>query len=548
MRRIVTLVPILVMMLAGCPHAAETPSPYLHAFYYPWYGTPEADGVYIHWRHDVLGDGPQHTYPGGENIGADFYPEGGCYSSGDPAVLHRHMLQLREASIGVICVSWLGPDCLEARALDTLMDIAAAHGVMVNFHLEPAVQTSVETIRGAIVHLITTYGEHPAFYRDPAVADRGLFYVYDSHDTPAAEWTRLLTPEGDLTIRGTRWDTAVLGLVLAESDLGFIENAGMDGGYAYFAVDGFSFGSTSANWSRLVNWARERGLLFVPSVGPGYRDLRIRPWNRRNQRERDGGQYYDCMFARAIAADPPIIGITSFNEWHEGTQIEPAVSYATDSFTYLDYSPLSPEAYLKSTSAWSSRWQQFRAGSWLPDENEDGPCGGGVASTSVVHAAIGRPLKLDQKYSTSYTAGGDGALLDGVTGSTSYRDGCWQGYEGVDLQVEIDLGVSDRVAGLRLGFLQDQLAWIFLPRRILVAGSADGTTYTSLATVVAVSSADAVDPLRYEETVELKDRHLRFLRITVDAQKICPAGHPGAGQPAWLFMDEIQVLTTHVQR
>jgi len=220
------LISILAVMVPARPHAADTPSLRLHAFYYPWYGTPEHDGEYVHWRHDVMGDGTQQTYPGGDSIGADFYPVGGCYSSSDPAVLHRHMRQLRDAGIGVVCVSWLGPDCLEARALDALMDVAAAHGIQVDFHLEPAVQESIETIRDAIVHLIATYGEHPAFYRDPTAGERGLFYVYDSRNTPASEWARLLTPGGDLTIRGTRWDAAVLGLLLTEDDLDFIETAG----------------------------------------------------------------------------------------------------------------------------------------------------------------------------------------------------------------------------------------------------------------------------------------------------------------------------------
>ncbi len=24
-----------------------------HIFYYPWYGTPERDGAYYHWNHEV---------------------------------------------------------------------------------------------------------------------------------------------------------------------------------------------------------------------------------------------------------------------------------------------------------------------------------------------------------------------------------------------------------------------------------------------------------------------------------------------------------------
>ena len=59
------------------------------------------------------------------------------------------------------------------------------------------------------------------------------------------------------------------------------------------------------------------------------------------------------MFKSAIEKEPNIIGITSFNEWHEGTQIEPAVSKKNDLYRYEDYSPLSPYYYLERTRHWS---------------------------------------------------------------------------------------------------------------------------------------------------------------------------------------------------
>ena len=534
----------IAMTLIGCQQQPAPPSPRLHAFYYPWYGTPELDGEFIHWRHDVLGDSVEFTYPGGDDIGADFYPEGGCYSSGDPAVLRRQMRQLRRARIGVICVSWLGPESFEARLLPTLMDVAAEFGILVNFHLEPAVQRTIHTIREAVTFLIDTYGEHPAFYRAPETGGLGLFYVYDSYNTSATEWARLLTPGGDLSIRGTRWDAAVVGLLLSESDTDWLEAGGFDGGYAYFAVDGFSYASTTANWTRLAEWARERNLLFIPSVGPGYSDRRIRPWNRRNQRLRDSGRYYDCLFSKAIAADPAIISITSFNEWHEGTQIEPAIPFAIDSFTYLDYLPLSPDAYLRRTARWVLKWSQYKAGAGSPDSIDEDICGGGYSRNSVTHLALGREIRLASGYSETYAAGGASALLDGITASTNYRDGCWQGFEGVDLVADIDLGEETPVPlrELRLSFLRDRAVWIFLPDEIRVEGSRDGSRYEALATVRLKIPPSATDPQRHEEVIALKGQSYRFLRIRVVAKKICPADHPGAGRPAWLFADEIQVV------
>lgn len=46
------------------------------------------------------------------------------------------------------------------------------------------------------------------------------------------------------------------------------------------------------------------------------------------------------------------VAITSFNEWHEGTQIEPAKAFSVKGFTYLDYEPEGPNYYLDLTKYW----------------------------------------------------------------------------------------------------------------------------------------------------------------------------------------------------
>ena len=80
---------------------------------------------------------------------------------------------------------------------------------------------------------------------------------------------------------------------------------------------GFTYGSTSHNWPRIRDWARQHNKLFILSVGPGYNDIPVRPWNSVNRRARDNGTYYRRMFEAAAAARPDVISITSFNEWGE---------------------------------------------------------------------------------------------------------------------------------------------------------------------------------------------------------------------------------------
>jgi len=81
----------------------------VHVFYYPWYGNPTYDSVYLHWNHQVLPHwkpeisarypiGQRHQPP--DDIGSSFYPRLGPYSSRDPCVIADHMRQIRQSGAG----------------------------------------------------------------------------------------------------------------------------------------------------------------------------------------------------------------------------------------------------------------------------------------------------------------------------------------------------------------------------------------------------------------------------------------------------------------
>ena len=104
------------------------------------------------------------------------------------------------------------------------------------------------------------------------------------------------------------------------------------------------------------SYARQHNLLFIPSVSPGYIDTRVRPWNTQATRSRRKGAYYDLNWRTFEELNLKVVSITSFNEWHEGTQIEPAKGggkFTTDrNFTYLSYGPHSSDFYLLKTKDW----------------------------------------------------------------------------------------------------------------------------------------------------------------------------------------------------
>lgn len=328
-------------------------------FYYNWYGSVKVDGEPHHWAHPVMKQNDKDTvtafFPGDGNIGANFYPQQGEYSSADSAVIETHMQQISGAGIGVVAVTWLGKDDYTFKSVPLILNAAERHGVKICFQIEPVVRKTAFTTRYEMEYIVTHFGKHPAFYHN-INTNRPMFFIYDSYVIDAKQWAAILTPNGSHTIRNTAIDADVIGLWVMQNEEQFFLESGFDGFYTYFASTGFTYGSTPANWKKLQQWADANNKIFIPSVGPGYLDERIRPWNSKNTRDRNYGIYYDSMFQSLIDCKAKWAGITSFNEWHEGTQIEPAASFMIYDYKYEDYEPLEPDYYLKRTRFWLEKF------------------------------------------------------------------------------------------------------------------------------------------------------------------------------------------------
>ncbi|KAL0492010.1 endo-alpha-1 [Acrasis kona] len=342
----------------------------VHAFYYYWYKNKKTDGKYEHWNHKVLPHWQENVNknypqigteldPEKDQIGADFWPQRGLYSNGDRDTVKEQFLELRDkANVSVVVVSWWGRGGGDQQSSGVdhvtpiIFDVAKEVGMKVVMHLEPYVGRNAKTVKQDLQHMIEKYGKNEALYRHPKT-NLPMCYLYDSYHTPAEEWSSILSSSGADTIRGTDHDHVMISLYLsAQESQDFIIKSNFDGFYTYFAAQKFTYGSTTSNWETISNWANNNKLIFIPSVGPGYMDTKIRPWNDANTQDRRKGGYYDDMWSEAIRLKVPLISITSYNEWHEGTQIEPAVPKQG----YKDYGELEPDFYLVRTSHWVNKY------------------------------------------------------------------------------------------------------------------------------------------------------------------------------------------------
>ncbi len=315
-----------VAFVAGRSDASPAgPAPSVAIFFYPWWGTPARDGAYEHWSQS--GALPPAS------IASNFYPARGVYSSTDADVLRSQMADIAGAKIDTVIVSWWGAGSVEDARLPAVIAAARAAGLRVAIHIETYPARTPASVAADVGRL-----------RGLGITD---FYVYDSTITPDAGWAAMNKPLAGVRLFA---DTALPGKAVA---------GGFAGLYTY---DVYTYTGTS--FPRVCGSARRFGIACAPSVGPGY-DAR-RATGLTNVRSRRNGTTYDAMWREAIKARVPIVTVTSYNEWHEGTQIEPALAGRSGYDSYdgawgLHGKP-AQRAYLDRTAYWIDRYRKRVAG------------------------------------------------------------------------------------------------------------------------------------------------------------------------------------------
>ncbi len=314
MRRVILAV-LCGLLLA--PATARAANVRTAIFFYPWYSNAAHDGAFAHWQQN--GHAPPF------DVASAFFPARGAYSSGDPRVLRAQMRDIASAHVDEVVSSWWGWGSPEDQRLPDVLNAARREGLRVAVQLEPYPGRSVASVGSDLEHL-----------RSLGIRD---VYVYRAEDFTSDQWAML-----NIRLSGMR----VFGQT---SRVGFAARAGFTGFYTY---DILLYGG--AKFWRFCSQAHALGLLCAPSVGPGYEafpvngDPRIKP--------RDAGATYDSMWRAAIGANADIVTITSYNEWGEGTQIEPAgqrSTYESYDGAYGFHGRRAERAYLRRTAFWAGQ-------------------------------------------------------------------------------------------------------------------------------------------------------------------------------------------------
>jgi len=167
-----------------------------------------------------------------------------------------------------------------------------------------------------------------------------------------------------------------------------------------------------------------------------------------------------------------------------------------------------------------------------------------VSQTFSLNKATGKKITLTTEADKKYPGDGAFTLVNGVQNEKGMlKSSEFLGFNGTDMEALIDLGKTTDVSNVIVHVLEQNGSWIYLPSKIEVTFIPD----VDLATADLKnfpSTIRTIDPIEDKGTKTItveNNQKCRYVKVKAKNYGIIPSGNPGAGNPAWLFVDEIEV-------
>jgi hypothetical protein len=305
----------------------EAAPPLIGVYYYPWHGGSDFHGrKYL--REKLV---PVQT------------PELGEYRDRDAEVIKQHLEWCEYAGIGLWVSSWWGPGKMEDV---TIKDYILKHPNLNDMKIALFYETSGrmpdftddKNVASDIKYMAKNYFNHPNYYK---IDGRPVLFIY---------LTRVLSGKGILgktmdTMRDAAteagFDIYIIGDQVFGQPPSSTDQIALLDGITNYDVYGSSGGKMYATQEKVDNYytaqsgwrtkAHQVGVSFVPVASPGYNDKGVRdghePLSRKLTKDDEFGSLFKAMVSEAVRITDEETGnlflITSWNEWHEDTQIEP---------------------------------------------------------------------------------------------------------------------------------------------------------------------------------------------------------------------------------
>jgi glycoprotein endo-alpha-1,2-mannosidase len=332
-----TAVAALETQLAGgnyprqFPNTARNDNLLVGAYYYPWYGPDR-----IHWQ-----DGYAE------------HPTLGEYDSADRKVINQHIDWAAGHGIDFFAVSWWGIGSHEDQVFkDELLNSPMRDEIQFAVLYESAglLPVSNETIDldspDTLQKLLDDFKYiQDTYFNDPhylKIGDRPVVFIYLTRIFTGDVGGAFSALRGALRSRGS--DVYLVGDEVYWGNAQSLESSHIQ---AFDAVTAYNMHTSvpdiADNFSQKVQaefttWkatAGSLGVAFVPDALPGFDDTLVRPEANHPPIPRSVDLFENQLDIALSLLDPQIkmFTITSWNEWHEDTSIEPAQEFGLE---YLD--------------------------------------------------------------------------------------------------------------------------------------------------------------------------------------------------------------------
>ncbi|MFI5128841.1 MAG: family 20 glycosylhydrolase [Chitinophagales bacterium] len=162
-----------------------------------------------------------------------------------------------------------------------------------------------------------------------------------------------------------------------------------------------------------------------------------------------------------------------------------------------------------------------------------------ITQRFLFNKATAKKITLTTTPSNKYPGDGAFTLVNGVQNEKGLGKSTeFLGFEGPDCEVVIDLGSAQTISSAIIHTLSSGGSWVYPPQYVEIFISQDGQSFTS-----------AGKSERFETTngsngvvkVSFTPVSARYIKVLVKNFGLIPTGLSGAGNRAWLFVDEIEV-------
>jgi hypothetical protein len=265
------------------------------------------------------------------------------YNSDNEGAIWRQVRQALDVGIDGFTLQWFAPGERTDQNLRKLLAQSQGTGFQSTviflrhiWHGSP--EPSQDNVAEAIRYLIDEYGGHPNFL---AVDGQPVLIFADVYRVPRTEGQ---TPQQAWEAIRARVDPEHRTIWIGEGlDPSYL--AVFDGLYVY-KITHADYPNDYVKASRRADgvrrWERETGRqkIWMGTISPGWDDLRsgcqpdVRVPSKPHKRDRADGSFYRATYDAAVASQADWLWINSFNEWVEGTYIEPGERYG-DRYLHL---------------------------------------------------------------------------------------------------------------------------------------------------------------------------------------------------------------------